>query len=136
MDSNASHRRWRKRVEAANWEAITAEVNAFGCGLIGPLLDDRECAEMAALYADDTRFRATINMAQHRFGEGQYRYFAEPFPSAVVALKDALYPRLLPIARDWWTKLGRATPWPDTADTHSVEVRLGRLERPAPRPVR
>ena len=27
--------------------------------------------------------------------------------------RHALYPRLLPIARDWWTKLGRETPWPD-----------------------
>jgi hypothetical protein len=25
-----------------------------------------------------------------------------------------LYPRLLPIARDWYTKLGRPTPWPET----------------------
>lgn len=39
-------------------------------------------------------------MKRHRFGEGEYRYFAEPFPAAVTALKQALYPRLLPIARD------------------------------------
>ena len=42
-------------------------------------------------------------MARHRFGRGEYRYFAEPFPEPVVELKRALYPRLLPIARDWWT---------------------------------
>jgi uncharacterized protein len=29
-------------------------------------------------------------------------------------LKQALYPRLLPIARDWWTKLGREARWPDS----------------------
>ena len=132
MNSNASHRRWWKRVEAANWEAITAEVNAFGCGLIGPLLDDRACAEIAAFYVDDTRFRATINMAQHRFGEGEYRYFAEPFPPAVVALKEALYPRLLPIARDWWTKLGRATPWPDTLDEWLEQCHQAGQTRPTP----
>ena len=28
----------------------------------------------------------------------------------------ALLPRLLPIARDWWDKLGRPAPWPDTLD--------------------
>ncbi len=48
------------------------------------------------------------------FGEGEYRYFAEPFPEAVTGLKRALYPRLLPVARDWWTRLGRETPWPDS----------------------
>lgn len=55
-------------------------------------------------------------MSRHRFGEGEYRYFAQPYPEAVVALKRALYPRLLPIARDWWTRLGRAAPWPDDLD--------------------
>jgi hypothetical protein len=53
-------------------------------------------------------------MGRHRFGEGEYRYFAEPFPEAVTGLKRALYPRLLPVARDWWTRLGRETPWPDS----------------------
>jgi hypothetical protein len=45
-------------------------------------------------------------MARHRFGEGEYRYFAEPFPAAVTGLKQALCPRLLPVARDWWARLG------------------------------
>jgi hypothetical protein len=34
----------------------------------------------------------------------------------VVQLRHALYPRLLPVARDWYTKLGRPTPWPDDLD--------------------
>jgi hypothetical protein len=54
-----------------------------------------------------------VNMGRHRFGEGEYRYFTEPFPAAVVALKQALCPRLPPTARNWWTKLGRNAPWPD-----------------------
>ena len=31
-------------------------------------------------------------------------------------LRQALYPRLLPIARDWYAKLGRDAEWPDTLD--------------------
>jgi len=46
-------------------------------------------------------------MERYRFGKGEYRYFAEPFPDAVAGLKQALYPKLLPIARDWWAKLAR-----------------------------
>jgi uncharacterized protein len=34
----------------------------------------------------------------------------------VSELKQALYPRLLPIARDWHERLGRPAPWPDTLD--------------------
>jgi hypothetical protein len=104
------------RVAAADWTAVAQELDTYGSGLIGPLLDPAETKEIAALYGDDDRFRSTVDMARHRFGQGEYRYFAEPFPAAVVQLKRALYPRLLPIARDWWTRLGRDTPWPDTLD--------------------
>lgn len=55
-------------------------------------------------------------MARHRFGSGEYRYLRTPYPEPVERLKQALYPRLLPIARDWWTRLGRPAPWPDTLD--------------------
>ncbi len=94
--------------------AITLDLDAYGCALTGPLLSRGRGGRARALYTDDSRFRSTINMARHRFGDGEYRYFAEPFPAAVVALKQALYPRLLPIARDWWTRLGRDAPWPDS----------------------
>ncbi len=55
-------------------------------------------------------------MSRYRFGEGEYRYFDRPCPEPIDDLKRALYPRLLPIARDWWRKLGRDTPWPDDLD--------------------
>ena len=29
----------------------------------------------------DRLFRSTVDMARHRFGRGQYRYFAEPLPA-------------------------------------------------------
>jgi hypothetical protein len=106
--------RWEERVSATDWDSVRADLDAYGCGLTGPLLTPDEAAQIAALYDDDSRFRSTINMGRHRFGEGEYRYFAEPFPEAVTGLKRALYPRLLPIARDWWTRLGRETPWPDS----------------------
>ena len=106
--------RWEERVSATDWDSVRADLDAYGCGLTGPLLTRDEAAQIAALYDDDSRFRSTINMGRHRFGEGEYRYFAEPFPEAVTGLKHALYPRLLPIARDWWTRLGRETPWPDS----------------------
>jgi hypothetical protein len=106
--------RWEERASTTDWDSVRADLDAYGCGLTGPLLTPEEAEQIAALYDDDSRFRSTINMGRHRFGEGEYRYFAEPFPEAVTGLKRALYPRLLPIARDWWTRLGRETPWPDS----------------------
>jgi uncharacterized protein len=95
---------------------MRAELDALGCALLPRLLSPVECKELAALYDHDKRFRSTVNMARHRFGEGEYRYFQRPYPAPIEALKQELYPRLLPIARDWWAKLGRPAPWPDTLD--------------------
>lgn len=105
---------WQGRVDATDWDGVRADLDRYGCGLTGPLLTGAEARAITDLYPDDSRFRSTIDMARYRFGEGQYRYFREPFPAAVTELRAALYPRLLPIARDWWARLGREAPWPDT----------------------
>ncbi|OBA86097.1 proline hydroxylase [Mycobacteriaceae bacterium 1482268.1] len=107
---------WQKRVDSADWDAVTAELNDFGGALLPRLITKAEAAKLRALYPDDHRFRATIEMSRYRFGEGEYRYFARPYPEPIDELKHALYPRLLPIARDWWGKLDRDTPWPDDLD--------------------
>lgn len=107
---------WRKRVDAADWEQVTAEVNDVGGALLPELLTPAECASVVDLYRDDRRFRAVVDMGRHRYGQGEYRYFTRPYPRPIEDLKQSLYPRLLPIARDWWTKLGRDAPWPDRLD--------------------
>ena len=123
---------WRDRAGVADWDRIRADLGAYGCGLIGRLLNPGEAAEIAALYSDDSRFRSTINMARHRFGEGEYRYFTEPFPEAVTGLKQALYPKLLPIARAWWARLGRPAPWPDSLDGWLEMCHAAGQRRPTP----
>jgi len=101
-------------MDAVDWAAVGAELDEYGCAALGPLLTSAEAAELAAMYPDDERFRSTIDMERHRFGAGHYRYFADPVPEPAAVLREALYPKLLPIARDWWQRLGRPTPWPDT----------------------
>jgi uncharacterized protein len=105
---------WRHRVDSADWNAVTAELNEYGGALLPQLLTDAETARIRSLYEDGRYFRATVNMGRHRFGEGEYRHFKTPYPEPIEQLKQALYPRLLPIARDWQAKLGRSAPWPDT----------------------
>lgn len=100
--------------------------------MIGPLVTPEEAARIASLYTDDTRFRSTVNMGRHRFGEGEYRYFAEPLPDPIVELKRALYPRLLPVARDWWQRLGRETPWPDSLEEWLKECHAAGQAKPTP----
>ena len=108
---------WADRVASGDWGAITEEVNEYGGALLPQLLSAEEAGQIRSLYDDQTGvFRTTVDMGRHRFGEGQYRYFNAPYPEPVDRLKQALYPRLLPIARDWWGKLGREAIWPETLE--------------------
>ncbi|MBO0680473.1 2OG-Fe(II) oxygenase [Mycolicibacterium sp. S2-37] len=107
---------WQDRVAAADWAAISAEIDDVGGAPIASVMTEAECSRLRAAYSEDDRFRATIDMARHRFGAGEYRYFDRPYPDAVESLQQALYPRLLPIAREWSDRLGRPAPWPDEFD--------------------
>jgi hypothetical protein len=107
---------WAKRVGAGDWHAIAAAVDDFGGALLPQLLTADEARSLRALFTDDDLFRSTVDMGPRRYGSGQYRYFHAPYPEPIEHLKQALYPRLLPIARDWWARLGRDAPWPDSLD--------------------
>ncbi len=107
---------WRGRADAADWAVLARELGEHGCALTPPLLTPRECAQLAGLYHEAGLFRATVNMTSHRFGAGEYRYFTAPYPEPVEQLKQALYPHLVAIARDWHARLGRPAPWPDRLD--------------------
>ncbi|MFK4267693.1 2OG-Fe(II) oxygenase [Streptomyces milbemycinicus] len=102
------------RIAQCGWAALTDELGEYGSAPTDRLLTAAECREIAALYDEPGHFRTTVDMARHRFGSGQYRYFTHDLPKVVRELREAFYPRLLPVARDWAAKLGRPAPWPDT----------------------
>ncbi|WP_435223401.1 2OG-Fe(II) oxygenase [Streptomyces sp. Tue6028] len=104
------------RVARADWAALADELDAHGHAPTGPVLTPAQCREIAALYDETDRFRTTVDMARHRFGSGQYRYFTHDLPHLVGELREAFYPRLLPVARDWAARLGQPAPWPDTLE--------------------
>ena len=53
-------------------------------------------------------------------------------PEPVQRLRQALYPRLLPIAQDWYTRLGRAAEWPSTLDEWLAICHEAGQQRPTP----
>jgi hypothetical protein len=101
------------RVDRLSWPAVADGLDDVGVAPTGPLLSGQECRSLKDLYDDDARFRSTIEMGRHRFGEGQYRYFARPLPDIVAELRTAFWPHLLPIARDWARRRDQPSPWPD-----------------------
>ena len=107
---------WAGRVAAADWPTVTAEIDEYGGALLPQLLSADEARGFRELYGRAELFRSTVDMGRHRYGQGQYKYLATPYPEPVEQLKQALYPHLLPIARTWWERLGRTAPWPDTLD--------------------
>jgi uncharacterized protein len=121
-----------RSVASADWESVTGELDEYGCALLPRLLTPEQCRELAGLYDQDDRFRSTVDMGRHRFGSGEYRYFARPLPEPVQRLREELYPRLLPIARDWHEKLGREAPWPDTLEEWLALCHAAGQERPSP----
>ena len=98
-----------------DWDAITADLDASGCAVTPRLLTPAQCRDLARLYDQPDLFRSTIDMARHRFGSGQYRYFTHDLPEPVRALREACYPHLLTIARSWACRLAGPprgpTPW-------------------------
>ncbi|MFE4538763.1 2OG-Fe(II) oxygenase [Streptomyces scopuliridis] len=115
-DAAAGAGPWAGRVETADWDTVAAELDEYGGALLPRLLTPDEAGRIRDLYERPELFRSTVDMARHRFGSGEYKYFHAPYPEPVERLKQALYPRLLPIARTWWERLGRTAPWPDTLD--------------------
>jgi len=124
--------RWAGRVDEADWGGLAAEVNDHGCALMPRLLAQEECVAVAALYDDAGLFRSTIDMQRYRFGQGEYRYFKAPLPEPIGKLRQALYPRLLPIARDWHEKLGRDAEWPEALDEWLAKCHRAGQTRPTP----
>ncbi|MEW2624399.1 2OG-Fe(II) oxygenase [Streptomyces sp. NPDC048106] len=106
-----------EQIERQDWKALADELDELGNALTGLLLTPGECREIADLYDREEYFRTTVDMARHRFGSGQYRYFTHDLPEVIAQLRAAFYPKLLPVARDWAGKLGRPAPWPDDLAT-------------------
>ena len=101
------------RVAAYDWKALTGELDNYGCAVLPKLLSREECRAMAALYADESRFRSHVHMARHGFGKGEYRYFKYPLPDLLGALRTALYPRLARVANGWNDRMGVDERYPD-----------------------
>ena len=93
------------RVETLDWEELRGQLDERGFAVTPGLLTEAECERLAALF-DDGRFRSTVDMARHRFGDGRYRYFEHPLPDEIAQLRASFYARLAPVANAWSARLG------------------------------
>jgi hypothetical protein len=94
------------RLDAVSWAGVEEHLDDAGCAVIPALLERGDCDALVPLYGQDAPFRSRIVMARHGFGRGEYKYFAYPLPALVAALRESIYPRLVPIANRWQQALG------------------------------
>ena len=100
------------RIQAFDWAGTAEHLDAHGCALIPKLLSASDCAALVACYDEDTLFRSRIIMARHGFGRGEYKYFAYPLPEPIAALRESLYPKLVPVANRWNELMGSDVRYP------------------------
>ena len=122
----------RDRVDALDWNDLRERLDRDGHAVTAPLLHPHEADALAALF-DGGRFRSTIDMARHRFGEGRYRYFDHPLPEPIAELRSGFYRHLAPIANDWSELLRGAGPtFPLEHDELLARCHAVGQERPTP----
>ena len=114
-----------------DWAALQERLDADGVATTPALLSPEQCASVVAMFDEDERFRSTVIMARHAFGEGSYRYFADPLPPLVQQLREELYPPLAAVANAWAERLGERR-FPEHLDELLAECAALGQHRPTP----
>jgi hypothetical protein len=114
-----------------DWVEVEADLDRSGIAVTPRLLSPGQCAELVALYDREEMFRSTIVMSRHAFGQGSYRYFADPLPGLVRDLRESLYPPLARIANRWAARLGEET-FPGELDGLHERCAAAGQHRPTP----
>jgi len=120
------------RIADAPWRAIGEALDADGVATLPRLLTPSEADDLAALYEERDRFRSRVVMERHRFGAGEYQYFAYPLPPIVKTLRENLYAALAPHANRWVERLGDRAAFPATHDAFLERCHAAGQRRPTP----
>lgn len=122
----------RRRVEAIDWSAVSADLDAQGWSVLPKLLSAHECDALAGRFERDADFRSHVVMARHGFGRGEYKYFAYPLPALVEELRTNLYPHLASVANCWHEAMGMDVRFPDDHAAFVARCRAAGQTRPTP----
>jgi len=101
-----------ERTAGLDWPALEAGLGEAGYAVARGLLTPEACEQTIGLY-ESAAFRSHVVMGRHGYGQGEYKYFADPLPEPVASLRPALYARLAPLANRWNAALGLAARYPD-----------------------
>ena len=110
-----------------SWPDVLAE---RGYAVIPGYLSSAQCKQLRDGYSDDAKFRSTVVMQRHSFGQGEYRYFDYPLPALVADLRREFYRSTQPVANLWQERLGLGDRFPTTLDEFLDSCRVAGQSRP------
>lgn len=119
-------------LDAYDWSGVEGELDQQGWAMLPGLLDRDTCDEVSSWYDTGAHFRSRVVMARHGFGQGEYQYFAYPLPPLVTSLREALFPRLTPVARAWHARMGIDGTYPETLPEYTAACHAAGQLRPTP----
>ena len=120
------------RLASLDWQDLRSSLDQAGYAVTPAVLSPAECEELAALYTEDRHWRSRVDMARHRFGSGEYKYFARPLPDLVSQLRTAFYPPLAEVANGWNERLGIAGRFPARLEDFLERCHAAGQTRPTP----
>lgn len=121
-----------KRIAKFDWDAVQSDLDERGYARLPGLIAAGECSALVESYADESLFRSFIDMERYRFGKGDYRYFDDPLPSLVCALRRLLYPPLAEIANRWQDRLPTTPRFPSQLEAFRLQCHEAGQTRPTP----
>ncbi|SFX49904.1 2OG-Fe(II) oxygenase [Pseudomonas sp. NFACC36] len=132
FDSPIPHFSPPPTLRIADWPSLERSLDQDGSTIIRNLLSVPQCRLLSSLYAEPGRFRSKVIMARHGFGRGEYQYFRYPLPDLVQQLREALYPRLVPLANRWNACMGIEARYPDRHSDFIQRCHAAGQLRPTP----
>ncbi|MFL5245093.1 MAG: 2OG-Fe(II) oxygenase [Gemmataceae bacterium] len=124
--------RWSEELASFDWYALGDRLTRDGCVVIAKMVDASTCEQLCGMFDDDERFAKTVVMDRPEFGQGVYRYFADPIPNVVNQLRRAVYPHAARTANHWQEMLGEPKRFPPEWEAFRDECHRAGQTTPTP----
>lgn len=131
MDSAGNKTEAGFTFDKVDWQAVAGNMHHLGYSLVPNIFPESLCDEFIAGYSD-TCYRKTVVMERHRFGIGEYKYFEYPLPAPIRFAREAIYPKLVPIANEWMTRLKIDRVFPESIAEFQECCRAAGQTKPTP----
>jgi hypothetical protein len=113
-------------------DALEQALDERGHAVVRGVVLPAVASELAGRFDEPEWFRTTIDMERHGYGRGTYRYFADPVPPDVAAMRAELYEATRRVANRWQEQLGLPATFPPAHAELLAQCAAAGQRRPTP----